>query len=132
MKTRCALLAVSCVTVFVGLPTTTPPIAWRSMHAAGAPSAKPLGVTGEIAEYVAAETLGLTLVPARTVGYDALRGTIVLRISNAIIRVKKGVDRIVEYIPAGEAEKQPSRRSRLIIHPSAPPEYRDGRWPRCP
>jgi hypothetical protein len=36
---------------------------------------KPLGVTGEISEYVAAETLGLTLVPARTVGYDALRGT---------------------------------------------------------
>jgi hypothetical protein len=36
---------------------------------------KPLGVTGEIAEYIAAETLGLTLVPARTVGYDALRGT---------------------------------------------------------
>ena len=44
MKKRCALLAVSCVTVFIGLPTTTPPIAWRSMHAAGAPSAKPLGV----------------------------------------------------------------------------------------
>jgi hypothetical protein len=36
---------------------------------------KPLGVTGEIAEYVAAEILGLTLVPARTIGYDALRGT---------------------------------------------------------
>ena len=36
---------------------------------------KPLGVTGEVAEYVAADILGLTLVPARTVGYDALRGT---------------------------------------------------------
>lgn len=36
---------------------------------------KPLGVTGEIAEYVAAEILGLTLAPARTAGYDALRGT---------------------------------------------------------
>jgi hypothetical protein len=36
---------------------------------------KPLGVTGEVAEYVAAEILGLTLVAARTVGYDALRGT---------------------------------------------------------
>lgn len=35
---------------------------------------KPLGVTGEVAEYVASEILGLTLVPARTVGYDALRG----------------------------------------------------------
>jgi hypothetical protein len=36
---------------------------------------KPLGVTGEIAEAVAAEKLGLMLVPARTAGYDALRGT---------------------------------------------------------
>jgi len=35
---------------------------------------KPLGVTGEVAEYVAAELLGLTLAPARTQGYDALRG----------------------------------------------------------
>jgi hypothetical protein len=35
---------------------------------------KPLGVTGEVAEYVAAEILGLKLVAARTVGYDALRG----------------------------------------------------------
>jgi hypothetical protein len=35
---------------------------------------KPLGVTGEVAEYVAAEIIGLQLVPARTVGYDALRG----------------------------------------------------------
>lgn len=36
---------------------------------------KPLGVTGEVAEYVAAETLGLTLTAARNPGYDALRGT---------------------------------------------------------
>jgi hypothetical protein len=35
---------------------------------------KPLGVTGEVAEYVAAEILGLQLAPARTAGYDALRG----------------------------------------------------------
>jgi len=35
---------------------------------------KPLGVTGEVAEYVAAEILSLTLAPARTTGYDALRG----------------------------------------------------------
>jgi hypothetical protein len=34
---------------------------------------KPLGVTGEVAEYVAAEKLGLTLVEARTPGHDALR-----------------------------------------------------------
>jgi len=36
---------------------------------------KPLGVTGEIAEYVAAELLGLELAPPRTAGYDALRYT---------------------------------------------------------
>lgn len=35
---------------------------------------KPLGITGEVAEYIAAETLGLELVAARTHGYDALRG----------------------------------------------------------
>lgn len=35
---------------------------------------KPLGVTGEMAEYIAAELLGLKLAPARTQGYDALRG----------------------------------------------------------
>lgn len=39
-------------------------------------SGKPLGVTGEVAEYVAAEILGLELVPPRTAGYDALRKTI--------------------------------------------------------
>jgi len=36
---------------------------------------KPLGVTGEVAEYVAAELLGLELVPPRTAGYDAIRRT---------------------------------------------------------
>ena len=36
---------------------------------------KPLGVTGEVAEYVAAETLGLELAPPRTAGYDAIRQT---------------------------------------------------------
>jgi hypothetical protein len=39
------------------------------------PTGKPLGVTGEVAEFVAAEELVLTLVSARTAGYDALRGT---------------------------------------------------------
>jgi hypothetical protein len=34
---------------------------------------KPLGVTGEVAEYVAAEVLGLELAPARMAGYDAIR-----------------------------------------------------------
>jgi hypothetical protein len=36
---------------------------------------KPLGVTGEVAEYIAAETLGLVLADARTPGYDAIRQT---------------------------------------------------------
>lgn len=36
---------------------------------------KPLGVTGEVAEYVAAEMLGLELAPPRTAGYDAVRRT---------------------------------------------------------
>jgi hypothetical protein len=36
---------------------------------------KPLGVTGEVAEYIAAEKLGLTLADARTPGYDATRST---------------------------------------------------------
>ncbi len=38
-------------------------------------TSKPLGVTGEVAEYVAAELLGLALAPARTAGYDAVRQT---------------------------------------------------------
>lgn len=36
---------------------------------------KPLGVTGEVSEYVAAEILGLELAPPRTHGYDAIRRT---------------------------------------------------------
>ncbi|WP_409998824.1 DUF6998 domain-containing protein [Bradyrhizobium sp. SZCCHNF30212] len=34
---------------------------------------KPLGVTGEVAEFAAAECLGLELTVARTAGYDAVR-----------------------------------------------------------
>jgi hypothetical protein len=34
---------------------------------------KPLGVTGEVAEYEAAQKLGLALAPARTAVYDAYR-----------------------------------------------------------
>ncbi len=34
---------------------------------------KPLGVTGEVAEYIAADLLGLELAPARTAGYEAIR-----------------------------------------------------------
>jgi hypothetical protein len=33
---------------------------------------RPLGVTGEVAEYEAARLLGLTLAPARQAGYDAV------------------------------------------------------------
>lgn len=36
---------------------------------------KPLGVTGEVAEYVVAQELKLTLVPPRTSGHDAVRKT---------------------------------------------------------
>ena len=32
---------------------------------------KPLGITGEVAEYEAARLLGVTLTPARQAGYDA-------------------------------------------------------------
>jgi hypothetical protein len=34
---------------------------------------KPLGVTGEVAEYEAARLLGVELLAARTAGYDAIR-----------------------------------------------------------
>jgi len=34
---------------------------------------RPLGITGEVAEYEAARLLGLTLTPVRTEGYDATR-----------------------------------------------------------
>lgn len=34
---------------------------------------KPLGVTGEVAEYVAADLLSLKLAPPRTKGFDAIR-----------------------------------------------------------
>lgn len=33
---------------------------------------KPLGVTGEVAEYEAARILGVELTPARQAGYDAI------------------------------------------------------------
>jgi hypothetical protein len=36
---------------------------------------KPLGVTGEVAEFIAAECLGLELAVARTAAYDAVRNT---------------------------------------------------------
>lgn len=33
---------------------------------------KPLGITGEVAEYEAARILGVELTPARQAGYDAI------------------------------------------------------------
>ena len=36
---------------------------------------KPLGVTGEVAEYEAAQLLGITLTAARQAGYDAIDAT---------------------------------------------------------
>ncbi len=35
---------------------------------------KPLGITGEVAEYEAARILGVALTPARQAGYDATEG----------------------------------------------------------
>ena len=50
---------------------TVKPLAAEYYHLTG----KPLGVTAEVAEYVAAEKLGLELAPARTPVYDAIRRT---------------------------------------------------------
>ena len=44
---------------------------------------KPLGVTGEVAEFDAAEILGLELVAARTAPYDAIR-----RVGNSEERIQ--------------------------------------------
>ncbi|HYE50008.1 MAG TPA: hypothetical protein VEB20_10500 [Azospirillaceae bacterium] len=46
---------------------------------------KPLGITGEVAEYEAARLLGLTLTGARMPGYDALRGTERIQIKGRVI-----------------------------------------------
>ena len=71
------------------------------------------------------------LMPFVVFETDKTIAVIERRISNAIIRVKKGAVQTVGCIRAREAEKQPSSRSHLIIHPSVRPEYLDGRWPRC-
>ncbi|MGD0642483.1 MAG: hypothetical protein ABSC22_17195 [Roseiarcus sp.] len=56
------------------------PLALAFYHLTG----RPLGVTGEMAEYVVAEKLDLKLVPARTPGYDALRGEEKIQIKGAV------------------------------------------------
>ena len=56
---------------------------------------KPLGVTGEVAEFVAAELLGLRLADARTPGYDALRGKEKIQIKGRALAEKpKGGQRL--------------------------------------
>ncbi len=49
---------------------------------------KPLGVTGEVAEYEAARLLGLRLVAARMEGHDALRGEERIQIKGRAFDVK--------------------------------------------
>lgn len=55
---------------------------------------KPLGVTGEMAEYLAAKALGLTLVEARTAGYDAMRGNERIQIKGRLIALRKPRGRV--------------------------------------
>ncbi|MEX0368169.1 MAG: hypothetical protein AB3N22_19050 [Ruegeria sp.] len=51
---------------------------------------KPLGVTGELAEYHAARLLGLELAPPRTEGYGATRGTERIQIKGRALPDRKG------------------------------------------
>jgi len=46
---------------------------------------RPLGITGEVAEYEAARLLGLELAEARTPGYDALRGAARIQIKGRVL-----------------------------------------------
>jgi hypothetical protein len=55
---------------------------------------RPLGITGEIAESEAARLLGVVLAPARTAGYDALRGTERLQIKGRVLHPKGGIERV--------------------------------------
>lgn len=68
---------------------------------------KPLGVTGEVAEYIAAEKLNLTLVPPRTEGYDAIRKT------------AEGDERIQIKGRAFGEDSKPSQRLGKIKHGAA-------------
>ena len=66
---------------------------------------KSLGVTGEIAEYVAAEMLGLLLADARTPGYDATR------------QGPNGIERIqIKGRAYGEKAKPGQRMSRVKLN----------------
>lgn len=46
---------------------------------------RPLGITGEVAEYEAARLLGLQLAEARAPGYDALRGEERIQIKGRVL-----------------------------------------------
>lgn len=46
---------------------------------------RPLGITGEVAEYEAARLLGLELAEARAPGYDALRGAERIQIKGRVL-----------------------------------------------
>src|SRR5487761_2597907 len=50
---------------------------------------KPLGISGEVAEYEAASCLSLDLAPVRTAGYDALRGSERIQIKGRILQDRK-------------------------------------------
>ena len=84
---------------------------------------KPLGVTGEVAEYIAAETLGLELAPPRTPGYDAIRQT------------PKGSQRIQIKGRAYGEDAKPGQRIGRIKARLATPCYSSclttGRWSRA-
>jgi hypothetical protein len=57
-------------------------------HIAGAYkrlTGRPLGITGEVAEYEAARLLGLELAEVRAPGYDALRGSERIQIKGRVL-----------------------------------------------
>lgn len=58
----------------------------RLAHRYRALTGKPLGVTGEVAEFEAARILGLELAEARTAGYDAIRSVAGWRASRRAAR----------------------------------------------
>lgn len=60
---------------------------------------KPLGITGEVAEYEAARTLGIALMPARHAGFDA-------------IEVINGVERRLQI--KGRCVRDPSKQGQRI------------------
>ncbi|MDJ1009648.1 MAG: hypothetical protein QNJ13_17695 [Paracoccaceae bacterium] len=59
---------------------------------------KPLGVTGELAECHAARHLGLDLAPARTNGFDALRGDQRVQIKGRVLPARKRASQMMGTI----------------------------------